>query len=61
MRTLGVDIGGTKTAIGIVDTKRGKVVDLHIMPSKKYKNDSGLLVPFSFKKNCAKLFIYLIH
>ena len=39
MKTLGVDIGGTKTAIGIVDTKRGKVIDLHIMPSKKYKND----------------------
>ena len=40
MKTLGVDIGGTKTAIGIVDTKTGKVIDLHIMPSKKYKNDS---------------------
>jgi len=39
MKTLGVDIGGTKTAIGIVDIKRGKVIDLHIMPSKKYKND----------------------
>ena len=25
MKTIGVDIGGTKTAIGIIDTKTGKI------------------------------------
>ena len=39
MKTLGVDIGGTKTAIGIVDTKKGSVESKIVIPSKKFKND----------------------
>ena len=40
MNTLGIDIGGTKTSIGIVDIKNGRTLDKKIIPSKKYKNDN---------------------
>ena len=39
MKTLGVDIGGTKTAIAIVDTNKGSVESRIVIPSKKYRND----------------------
>ena len=39
MKTLGVDIGGTKTAIAIVDTIKGSVESRIVIPSKKYRND----------------------
>ena len=39
MKTLGVDIGGTKTSIAIVDTNRGSVESKIVIPSKKYTND----------------------
>jgi len=39
MKTLGVDIGGTKTSIAIVDTNRGSVESKIVIPSKKYRND----------------------
>lgn len=40
MKTVGVDIGGTKTAIGIIDTKTGKISTKLIFPSKSFKNDT---------------------
>ena len=40
MKTLGVDIGGTKTAIGIVDTKKGYVEKKNGLVSLR-----GTLVP----------------
>ena len=40
MITLGIDIGGTKTSIGIVNIKNGRILDKKIIPSKKYKNDN---------------------
>lgn len=40
MKTVGVDIGGTKTAIGIIDTKTGKISKKLIFPSKSFKNDT---------------------
>ena len=39
MKTIGVDIGGTKTAIAIIEDKNAKIVEKLIIPSKKYKND----------------------
>ena len=39
MRSIGIDIGGTKTSIGIIDNKTGKITSKIIIPSKKYKND----------------------
>ena len=40
MITLGIDIGGTKTSIGIVNLRNGKILTKKIIPSKKYKNDN---------------------
>ena len=40
MITLGIDIGGTKTSIGIVNLQNGKILTKKIIPSKKYKNDN---------------------
>ena len=39
MNVVGIDIGGTKTSIGIVDINKGKVVSKIVIPSKKFKND----------------------
>ncbi len=39
MNVVGIDIGGTKTSIGIVDIKKGKVLSKIIIPSKKFKDD----------------------
>ncbi len=39
MKTIGVDIGGTKTAIGIINDINGKILEKIIIPSKKYKDD----------------------
>tara|TARA_Y100001970_G_C14158619_1_gene817144 strand:+ start:704 stop:1537 length:834 start_codon:yes stop_codon:yes gene_type:complete len=39
MKTIGVDIGGTKTAIAIIDTNKGTIDTKVIIPSKKYKSD----------------------
>ena len=39
MKTIGVDIGGTKTAIAIIDTNKGTIDSKVIIPSKKYKSD----------------------
>ena len=36
---IGIDIGGTKTSIGLVDIKLGKILKKIIVPSKKFKND----------------------
>ena len=40
MKTIGVDIGGTKTAIGIIDDKSGKVFKKIVIPSKAHKDDN---------------------
>ena len=40
MKVIGIDIGGTKTSIGIVDITKGKVISKIIIPSKKFKNDN---------------------
>ena len=40
MKAIGVDIGGTKTAIGIIDYKTGKISKKLIFPSKSFKNDT---------------------
>ena len=40
MKTIGIDIGGTKTAIGIIDYKTGKISKKIIFPSKSFKNDA---------------------
>jgi len=39
MKVIGIDIGGTKTIIGIVNTQSGKVLKKILIPSKKYTND----------------------
>ena len=39
MKVIGIDIGGTKTSIGIVDITKGKVISKIIIPSKKFKSD----------------------
>ena len=39
MNIVGIDIGGTKTSIGIVDIRKGKVLSKIIVPSKKFKDD----------------------
>ena len=39
MKIIGVDIGGTKTAIGIIDDRSGKIYNKVIIPSKKNKDD----------------------
>ena len=39
MKTVGVDIGGTKTAIAIVDTNKGSISSKIVIPSKKYRDD----------------------
>ena len=39
MKTIGVDIGGTKTAIAIIDDKNGKIYKKILIPSKKYRDD----------------------
>ena len=36
---IGVDIGGTKTSIGVVDTNKGKVIINKIIKSKATTND----------------------
>ena len=38
-KIIGIDIGGTKTSIGIVDIKSGKILKKISIPSKKYTND----------------------
>ena len=38
-KIIGVDIGGTKTSIGIVDIKSGKILKKESISSKKYAND----------------------
>ena len=40
MKTIGIDIGGTKTSIGIIDIKSGKISSKIIIPSKKHKDDN---------------------
>ena len=39
MKTIGVDIGGSKTVIGIIDDHTGKVIEKFVIPSKKHKDD----------------------
>ena len=38
-KIIGVDIGGTKTSIGLVDIKSGKILKKISIPSKKNAND----------------------
>ena len=38
-KIIGIDIGGTKTSIGIVDIKSGKILKKISIPSKKKSND----------------------
>ncbi len=48
MKTIGVDIGGTKTAIGIVNDNNGKIYEKIIFPSKSYnynkKNNLNFII-----------------
>ena len=44
---IGVDIGGTKTSIGVVDTNKGKVIINKIIKSK-YKHEKKI----SNETNC---------
>tara|TARA_B110000438_G_scaffold278522_1_gene302185 strand:+ start:92 stop:925 length:834 start_codon:yes stop_codon:yes gene_type:complete len=39
MNVIGIDIGGTKTSIGIIDIKAGQIISKIIIPSKKFKSD----------------------
>ena len=39
MKTIGVDIGGTKTVIGVIDDQTGKVVEKFVISSKKHRDD----------------------
>ena len=39
MKVIGIDIGGTKTSIGIVNVQNGKIIKKIIIPSKQNKND----------------------
>ena len=39
MKVVGIDIGGTKTSIGLVDIRKGKILSKIIIPSKKFKDD----------------------
>ena len=51
MKTIGVDIGGTKTVIGIIDDQTGKVVEKFLIPSKKHRDD---------KKNLNKIIKHIL-
>ena len=42
-KIIGVDIGGTKTSIGIVDIKLGKILKKISIPSKKNTNDKRIM------------------
>ena len=39
MKVIGIDIGGTKTSIGMVDIRKGRIISKIVIPSKKYKDD----------------------
>ena len=39
MNVVGIDIGGTKTSIGIIDINAGQIISKIIIPSKKFKSD----------------------
>ena len=39
MRVIGIDIGGTKTIIGIIDITKGKVIKKILISSKKFQSD----------------------
>ena len=39
MNVVGIDIGGTKTSIGIIDIEKGNILSKIIIQSKKYKDD----------------------
>ena len=51
MKTIGVDIGGTKTVIGIIDDQTGKVIEKFVIPSKKHRDD---------KKNLNKIIKHIL-
>ena len=38
-KVIGIDIGGTKTSIGLIDIKLGKILKKITVTSKKFKND----------------------
>lgn len=48
MKVIGIDIGGTKTSIGIVDINRGKVISKIVISSKKFKDDEKNLKSIIF-------------
>jgi len=48
MKVIGIDIGGTKTSIGIVDINKGKVISKIVIPSKKFKDDKKNLKSIIF-------------
>jgi len=39
MKVIGIDIGGTKTIIGIIDITKGKVIKKISISSKQFQND----------------------
>ena len=39
MKTVGIDIGGTATKIGIVDISKGKIIKKITIPTKLFKDD----------------------
>ena len=39
MQVIGIDIGGTKTIIGIIDIKKGKVIKKILISSKQFQDD----------------------
>ena len=39
MKVIGIDIGGTKTIIGIIDITKGKVIKKILIASKQFQND----------------------
>ncbi|PPR45314.1 MAG: Glucokinase [Alphaproteobacteria bacterium MarineAlpha5_Bin7] len=51
--SLGIDVGGTKTSIGIIDLNKGKVIKKIEIKSKTFKNDKKNLL--NITKNALKI------
>ena len=50
---IGIDIGGTRTKIGLVDIYEGRVLDLIVSPTER--NDSELFVSVLYSQYCSLL------
>ncbi len=50
---IGIDIGGTRTKLGLVDIEEGRVVDMIVSPTER--NDSELFISALYSQYCSLL------